>query len=267
MLTPKRWSLIRATVVLVPSVAEAQARYAWDAPGRRKPWSIEVDNHLYGALRFTATEVRALEARMLGLNAILKAAPGVAAPVGYSAETSGWVTSTDVVPGQPGPRKLPLPSSLRFGAFGITEVTRGGKAMRDDGGETSHLIFRINRMPRSCGPERDSRRRSLDGRHGRNRRNSTGRARRGQLLSRRAWSHLGVGHTYQAAPAPGCVPIVRLNWALCNAALPRTAPQLLVIDRVAGCLDHLHPKVPGNCAANKALIETVDVSAIHAWLR
>ena len=46
-----------------------------------------------------------------------------------------------------------------------------------------------------------------------------------------------------------------------------TAPQLLVIDRFAGCFDHPVPKVPGNCAANKALLETLDVAALYAWLR
>ena len=108
---------------------------------------IEVQNHANGDLGFAAAEIKALEAQMLGLNAILKAAPGVATPMGYSVETSGVVTSTDVVPGQPNPRMLPLPSSLMFGAFGITEFMRGGKTVRDDGGETRFLIFRINRMP------------------------------------------------------------------------------------------------------------------------
>jgi len=44
-------------------------------------------------------------------------------------------------------------------------------------------------------------------------------------------------------------------------------PQLLVIDRVAGCLDYPLPKVPGNCAANKALLESLNVAAVRAWLR
>jgi len=57
------------------------------------------------------------------------------------------------------------------------------------------------------------------------------------------------------------------NWALYNADLPRSAPHLLVIDRVAGCLDFPRPKVSGKCAANKALLETLDVAAVHAWLR
>ncbi len=385
-----------AVLVLVASIAAAQSRYAWEALGRWKPWSIEVQNHAYGALRFTAAEVKALEAQLLGLNAILKAAPGVAAPVGYSVETSGVVSSTDVVPAQPNPRTLPLPSSMYFGAFGITEVVRGGKTVRDDGGETTLLIFRINRMPTGAAvpdfidlesdvmlePPRGadvhgmprygdqlvlqkqavplftpvSRDEALQLTVGTlERRASAARAvlatwtqaladwrdpkqqakrmadwKQSATLAKdptilakmtafektheaelsvlagpdsaaardvqvaeqavaaataalaaipqaerdaascfasdRASTGASVTHIKQA-PAPGCVPIVRPNWALYNAALPRTAPQLLVIDRVAGCIDYPPPKVPGNCAANKSLLETLDVAAVRAWLR
>ncbi len=398
MLTPKRWSIfcIATVLVLVPSVAAAQARYAWDAPGRWKPWSIEVDNHRYGALRFTSAEVKALEAQMLGLNAILKAARGVATPVGYSAETSGSVTSTDLARGQPDPRTLPLPSSMMFGAFGITEFTRRGTTVRDDGGETTHLIFRINTMPRGdavpdfIGLESDvmlepSRGTDVNGMpcHGEQlvlqrkavplftpvtraeamqltvqtleRRVSTARAvlttltqaladwRNPQKQAQRMadWrlsaslskdptiitkmtafekthdtelfalagpegiaarnvtvavqaataataaiaaipeADRGAASCFRSepgsieesvqhieqAPAADCVPILRPDWTLYNAALPRTAPQLLVIDRVAGCLDYPLSNVPGNCGANKALLETLDVAAVRAWLR
>ena len=47
----------------------------------------------------------------------------------------------------------------------------------------------------------------------------------------------------------------------------RTAPQLLVLDKVAGCLDDLLPQVPGYCAANEALLESLEVTVVHAWLR
>ncbi|MEP7118271.1 MAG: hypothetical protein ABI880_11860, partial [Acidobacteriota bacterium] len=368
----------------------------WDAPGRWKPWTIEVQSAPMGDLRFTAAEIKALEAHMLGLNAVLKAAPGVATPVGYSVETSGVITSTDVVTGQPNPRTLPLPSSLMFGAFGITAFTRNGKTVREDGGETTFLIFRINRMltgsavpdfidlesdvmlelPRGADVngmprygdqlvlqkkdvplftpvERNEALqltvRALECRataardvlakltqalaewrdpkqHAKRMADytqSAALAKDPTILTKltafektndatlaalagpdsaaatdvQAAEHaVAVAKTDIAAlppadlaspscfvsdprstgasvahigsaPAPGCTPIVRPNWTLYNAALPRTAPQLIVIDRFAGCLGHPLPKVPGNCAANKALIETLDVAAVQAWLR
>jgi len=398
MMTSKRWSMVCAATMLlfVPGVARAQATYVWDAPGRWKPWTIQVDNAPYGPLRFTAAQVRALEAQMLGLNAILRAAPGVAIPVGYSAATSGWVTATAVARGQPNPRMVPLPSSMMFGAFGITEFTRRGATVRDDGGETTHLIFRINTMPkgdavpdlidlesdvmlepslgtavngmprhgdqlvlhRKAGPlftpvtraeamqltvqaieRRVSGRRAVlatltqalaDWRNPQKQSQRMADYRQSAALAKNPgivatmtaferthdtqlaalagpdgdaardvtvaeqaltaatatlaaipqaervaascfrsepgaiWA--SVTHIRQA-PAPDCVPIVRPNWALYDAALPRTVPQLLVIDRVAGCLDYPLPKVPGNCAANKALLESLNVAAVRAWLR
>lgn len=320
----------------------------------------------------------------------------MATPVGYSVETSGVLTSTDVVTGQPNPRTLPLPSSLMFGAFGITEFTRSGKTVRDDGGETTFLIFRINRMPAGAAVpdfidlESDV---LLEPPRGAD---VNGMPRYGdqlvlqkhdvpvftpvsrdealqltvRVLERQATAARGVLTTWtkalaewrdpkqqakrmadytqsatlakdptvvtkltafettheaelaalagpggaaakdveaaeqavaaataaiaempqaerdtascfaaergsigasiahiKSAPAPGCVPMVRPNWALYNATLPRTTPQLLVIDRIAGCIDYPLPKVPGNCAANKALLDTLDVAAVQAWLK
>ena len=394
----KLWTILRtaAGLTLFAAAAAAQTTYVWDAPGRWKPWSMEVQSAPLAELRFTAADVKALQAQLLGLNAVVKAAPGVSTPVGFSVETSGVLSSTDVVPGQPNPRTLPLPSSMYFGAFGITEFTRNGKTVRDDGGETVLLIFRINHMPTgSVVPDfvdlesdvmLEPRRgadvngmprygdqlvlqkheapvftpvtrgealqltvKALEGRASGERavvtklakaladwRDPAQRAKRmadyatsaslakdASLLAKMtafektneaelaalagpdspASRNLRLAEQavasavadiaalspadrdaascyapdprstgplpthIKSAPAPGCVPIVRPNWAYYDAKLPRTAPQLLVIDRFAGCFDHPVPNVPGNCAANKALLETLDVAALYAWLR
>ena len=72
---------------------------------------------------------------------------------------------------------------------------------------------------------------------------------------------------FKRAPADGCVPLIRPNWALLNPALPRSAPQLLVIHHVSRCLDGPKPIHAGGCAANKRLLETIDRQALLAWLQ
>ncbi len=70
------------------------------------------------------------------------------------------------------------------------------------------------------------------------------------------------------APAPGCDPLVRPNWSLFNPALPRSAPQLLVITRVERCLDpNRTTPHPGGCTANLRLLESIDKAALLAWLQ
>lgn len=69
--------------------------------------------------------------------------------------------------------------------------------------------------------------------------------------------------------APGCLPVVRPNWKLFNRALPRSAPQLLVIGHAVRCLG-IAPQPPSNrggCAANRQLLEGLDQRAVLAWLQ
>ena len=73
---------------------------------------------------------------------------------------------------------------------------------------------------------------------------------------------------------PGCVPIVRPNFAAFNPALPRTAPQVVIIAPVARCFEtwdkyNVNANAPGpaGCTANRRLVETMDQAAIRAWLR
>ncbi|MEO5824193.1 MAG: hypothetical protein ABIT71_27100 [Vicinamibacteraceae bacterium] len=73
---------------------------------------------------------------------------------------------------------------------------------------------------------------------------------------------------FKRAPASGCVALVRPNWALFNPALPRSAPQVLVIGHFASCVgDGPKPLHAGGCAANTRLLESLDRQALLAWLQ
>ena len=65
-----------------------------------------------------------------------------------------------------------------------------------------------------------------------------------------------------------CSPVVRPNWKLFNAALPRSAPQVLVIGHFDRCLESQQPAAnQGGCTANRKLIEGLDQRALLAWLQ
>ena len=78
-------------------------------------------------------------------------------------------------------------------------------------------------------------------------------------------------HTVGSA---GCQPLVRPNYGYFNAALPRSAPQVVIITPIARCFNtadkyniDANSSSPAGCRANRALIETMDKAAIRAWLR
>jgi len=73
---------------------------------------------------------------------------------------------------------------------------------------------------------------------------------------------------FRRGQAAGCDALVRANWALFNKALPRSAPQVLFITDFAPCLvpDRKDPHV-GGCVANKRLLESIDTTALLAWLQ
>jgi hypothetical protein len=84
----------------------------------------------------------------------------------------------------------------------------------------------------------------------------------------------GLRAKFRPGLSAGCVAIVRPNYQYFNAALPRSAPQVLSITPVARCFDtankynsDANSKIPGGCPANRALIETMDKDAIRAWIR
>jgi hypothetical protein len=79
---------------------------------------------------------------------------------------------------------------------------------------------------------------------------------------------------FPAVASAACVPLVRPNYGYFNAALPRSAPQVLIITGVKRCFDtadkynrEASDPSPAGCRANRALIESMDKAAIRAWLR
>ena len=79
---------------------------------------------------------------------------------------------------------------------------------------------------------------------------------------------------FTTAGSAGCRPLVRPNYGYFNAAVPRSAPQVLIITGVTRCFDTVdkynleaNSTSPSGCRANRALIETMDKAAIRAWLR
>jgi hypothetical protein len=72
----------------------------------------------------------------------------------------------------------------------------------------------------------------------------------------------------------GCVPLVRPNYQYFNKALPRSAPQVLIITPITRCFDtadkhntEANSASPAGCRANRRLLETLDKDAVRAWLR
>jgi hypothetical protein len=132
--------------------AGSQTRYLTDSPGTWKPWkpfsaiaSTRADQAV------SAAQVAAFEAELVALNAILRRAPGVASPVGFSVETwgnlAGYRPKADA-PGQPARGTLPIAGALTFGAFPIFEYERNGKMVREDTGETALQQFIVNDIGR-----------------------------------------------------------------------------------------------------------------------
>jgi hypothetical protein len=67
---------------------------------------------------------------------------------------------------------------------------------------------------------------------------------------------------------------VRPNYGYFNAALPRSAPQVVIITGIKHCFDtadkcnlEANSPSPAGCRANRALAETMDKDAIRASLR
>jgi hypothetical protein len=128
------------------SALVAQIRYLPDAPGRWKPWRFDAYPDNRRAVAAKPAEVKALEAQLLALNAILQQAPGFAAPKGFSVETVGSLDTESRRPGQPAAAALPLPSTLNFGAYGVHEWDANGTTKRDDTGETAQVLFFVNQL-------------------------------------------------------------------------------------------------------------------------
>ena len=76
---------------------------------------------------------------------------------------------------------------------------------------------------------------------------------------------------FRSGVSAGCEPIVRPNWQYFNKALPRSVPQVVIVNGIERCFD----KVPAptakslksGCPANRQLLETLDKQAVLDWLR
>jgi hypothetical protein len=143
---------LAGSVIAGAALASPQTRSLPEAPGTWKPWkpfSATADARKgQGA---TPALVKAFEAELVALNAILRRAPAVAAPVGFSVETWGNLAGyrpSGFAPGQPSGAALPLSGGLTFGAFPIFEYERNGKTIREDTGETALQMFLVNQIGR-----------------------------------------------------------------------------------------------------------------------
>jgi len=68
--------------------------------------------------------------------------------------------------------------------------------------------------------------------------------------------------------SPSCQALVVPNRAYFDTTLPRTAPQLLVLNLYERCLtpQSIAYRKPGGCVTNRKVIETLDWNAVRAWL-
>lgn len=68
--------------------------------------------------------------------------------------------------------------------------------------------------------------------------------------------------------SPGCQAIVKTNWGFFDPKLPRSVPQVLIVDNYMTCLtrESLAETIRGRCATNRKLIETLDWEAVKRWL-
>lgn len=138
--------------IAVSPLASPQTRPLPDAPGTWKPWKpFSATAEARKQQTVTPALVKAFESELLALNAILRRAPAVASPIGFSVETWGNLAGyrpSEFAPGQPAGGGLPLSGGLTFGAFPIFEYERSGKTIREDTGETALQMFLVNQIGR-----------------------------------------------------------------------------------------------------------------------
>jgi hypothetical protein len=69
------------------------------------------------------------------------------------------------------------------------------------------------------------------------------------------------------APA-ACAPLVRRNWDYFDSKLPRSTPQVVIIEAFTRCLtrESMANTLRGGCVVNRALVESMDWDAVRAWL-
>ena len=94
--------------------AWSQSRTLPDAPGTWKPWKpFSAISSVRTERGATPAEVKAFEATLLELNAILRRAPGVATPRGYSVETWGYLSGLGLAGAREAGRQVPSAGGRR----------------------------------------------------------------------------------------------------------------------------------------------------------
>jgi hypothetical protein len=86
-----RLLIITLTLSVLPALTPllAQTRYLVDTPGTWKPWTFTATAEARKEQAAPAALVKSVEAELVALCAVLRQAPGVASPRGFSVETSG----------------------------------------------------------------------------------------------------------------------------------------------------------------------------------
>jgi hypothetical protein len=151
-----RTTLACAAIALAGVAVAAQyPKFLTESPGVWKPWKgLTAIASARKEQAATPALVKAFEAELLALNAILQRAPSVSPPTGFSVETWGSLDNyrqVEHAPGQPPPGRLPLMGAYTFGAFPIFEYERNGTVIREDTGETALQDFAINQITRPLG--------------------------------------------------------------------------------------------------------------------
>jgi len=125
-----------------------------------EPWSFRAYADHRRVLGAGPVAVKEVEAQLLRLNAIIEKTPGITNPVGFSIETSGDLSLGDnglsARAREPALTVRPLPASMGFGAFPVTEYGSGDTAKRSDTGETPHVYFFVNQLRHPLESARDS---------------------------------------------------------------------------------------------------------------
>jgi hypothetical protein len=142
------------TLVIASGLAVAgQTAHLKDAPGTWKPWKMTLSSGARASTRATAAELKAFEAHLVAFREILRRAPAVAEPRGYSVEAWGHLVGYDhPADGQRAAHRMPISGGVDFGAFSIYEIMRNGARVRIDTGETPLLLFTVNDLrPQAIG--------------------------------------------------------------------------------------------------------------------
>jgi hypothetical protein len=144
MVRTRRIFFALALCTLSASVS-ADVTYLVDEPGRWSPWKFRSEPFTSKSYGASAADLKGFDAQLRTLDAIIRRAPAVAQPVGFSAQTWGHLSGyAQIAPGQPKGSDLPLGGGLTFGAFAIFEYERNGKTLREVGGETQLMQFVVN---------------------------------------------------------------------------------------------------------------------------